>query len=80
MNIAIDNGPFSSFNLPIKNGGFPLFYVCLPEGIGESIIVLPTVNKYILIILPPKKSKYGEVIGKTHVFTQKYGEDSGSKA
>ena len=30
---AIENGPFI-VDLPIKNGGFPVRYVSLPEGTG----------------------------------------------
>ena len=32
FNIAIENGPVEIVDFPIKNGDFPLFCVCLPEG------------------------------------------------
>ena len=31
VKIAIEHGPFI-VDLPIKNGDFPYFFVCLPEG------------------------------------------------
>ena len=31
---AIENGPVEIVDLPIKNGDFPSFFVCLPEAIS----------------------------------------------
>ena len=43
VKIAIEHGPFI-VDLPIKNGDFPYFFVCLPEG---KTVVLGYVYIYI---------------------------------
>jgi hypothetical protein len=55
-------------------------YVYQRASVKTLLFYPQSISTYILIILPQKISKYGEMIGKTHFFTQKYGEDSPSKA
>ena len=44
VKIAIEHGPFI-VDLPIENGDFPYFFVCLPEG---KTVVLGCVYIYIV--------------------------------
>ena len=37
----LEHGPFSSLIYQIKDGDFPLFLVCLPEGNVEFLVVQP---------------------------------------
>jgi hypothetical protein len=39
-NIALENGPVEIVDLPIGNGDFPLFCVCLPEGNIKIVTML----------------------------------------